>query len=193
MGADLDAQKTRLRTLAKRSRAEAARQRPRANEQVTERVKALLSRPSILSGYWPLPHEPELDPRPLMHWFHEQGGVLALPAVPRTRAPLVFREWAPDTRLVQGRFGVLEPPQSAPPCLPRVVLVPLLAFDREGHRLGYGGGFYDRTLQMLRAQTEIWAMGLAYANQELDAVPRGPYDEPLDFIATEDELIELSS
>jgi len=90
-----------------------------------------------------------------------------------------------------GPFGIQEPTAAAPVLRPDLLLVPLLAFDRSGHRLGYGGGFYDRTLRALRADGAVLAVGIAYAGQEVDAVPVAEYDQPLNWIVTEREAIEI--
>jgi 5-formyltetrahydrofolate cyclo-ligase len=115
--------------------------------------------------------------------------VTALPVVVAKNTPLVFRQWKPGDALVLGRWDIQIPPEAAPEVLPDVLLVPLLAFDREGFRLGYGGGFYDRTLVKLRAFKTVVAIGVGYLAQLVDAVPRADYDQRLDFIMTEEETI----
>jgi len=127
----------------------------------------------------------EIDPLPLMAALHARGYALALPAVVAKGAALVFRAYAPGDALVQHRFGMAEPAAERSLCVPSVVLVPLLAFDRTGRRLGYGGGFYDRTLAALRP---MQAIGLGFACQRVDAVPANEYDKNLDCIATEDAI-----
>ncbi|MDP6708765.1 MAG: 5-formyltetrahydrofolate cyclo-ligase [Alphaproteobacteria bacterium] len=140
-----------------------------------------------ISAYWPLGGE--FDPRPLLHDFHRAGRVCLLPVVRASGKPLIFRRWEPDTELVMRDYGVLTPPPSAPAERPDLLLVPLLAFDGDGYRLGYGGGYYDRTLAALRSdgRQPPLAVGLAFAGQEVLRVPRGPGDEPLDWIVTEAE------
>ncbi|HET6221835.1 MAG TPA: 5-formyltetrahydrofolate cyclo-ligase [Dongiaceae bacterium] len=142
-----------------------------------------------VSGYWPL--SDEIDPRPLIHRLHGAGHPIGLPAVLGRGLPLAFRRWQPGLDLEIGTFGVLTPPLGAPEIVPALLLVPLLAFDRAGYRLGYGGGFYDRTLAGLRAGTEITAVGVAFALQEVPAVPRDATDQPLDWIVTEREAIRI--
>ena len=133
----------------------------------------------VLSGYWPIRTEP--DPRPAML---AHGGPLCLPVVERAHAPLVFRAWQADAPMIPGAFGA--PIPEAPELLvPQVLIVPLLAFDARGYRLGYGGGFYDRTLERLRAAGPVTAIGFAYGAQELAEVPTEPTDQPLDLIVTE--------
>ncbi len=118
------------------------------------------------------------------------GWVTALPIVVAKNTPLVFRQWAPGDALVAGLWGIQIPGDTAPEVLPDVLLVPLLAFDRQGYRLGYGGGFYDRTLQKLRALKKVTAIGLGYAGQEVDAVLRDEHDQQLDWIMTEHETFK---
>lgn len=135
-----------------------------------------------VAGY--LPIGSELDPRPLLLALHGLGVPLAMPVVMAPDTPLVFRPWAPGTITTRSDFGV-EEPQAGEPILPDLLLVPLLAFDSRCHRLGYGGGFYDRTLAVLRAAGPIRAIGLAYAAQEVPSVPSGSHDAELDVIVTE--------
>jgi len=118
------------------------------------------------------------------------GWTTALPVVVAKNTPLVFRQWAPGEALVLGRWNIKVPPEEAPEVLPDVLLVPLLAFDRQGYRLGYGGGFYDRTLEKLRGRKPVTAIGIAYAGQEVDEVPRDAYDQRLDWIMTEKETFK---
>jgi 5-formyltetrahydrofolate cyclo-ligase len=119
-----------------------------------------------------------------------EGWTTALPVVIAKNAPLVFRQWAPGEALVLGRWNIKVPPEEAPEVVPDVLLVPLLAFDRKGFRLGYGGGFYDRTLEKLRTLKKVTAIGVAYAGQEVDAVPHEEFDQRLDWIMTEKETIK---
>jgi 5-formyltetrahydrofolate cyclo-ligase len=126
----------------------------------------------------------ELDPLPLLEALIDEGFSMALPVVQAKGAPLVFRCWRPDEPTVQAGFGTREPPAHHAIAEPDILLVPLLAFDRLGYRLGYGGGFYDRTLNRLRALRKIHAIGLAFDEQEIDAVPRLDYDQRLDGVLT---------
>ena len=108
-----------------------------------------------------------------------------MPVVMGEGLPLIFRAWNPGEPTVPGIWNIPVPPESAPELLPDVLLVPMLAFDIAGYRLGYGGGFYDRTLVKLRALKPVTAVGVAYADQQVDAVPRAGYDQPLDYVMTE--------
>ena len=137
---------------------------------------------AAMAGYWPLPGE--IDIRPALQEAVARGHAVALPVTPFAGAPLSFRAWRPGDTLRPGRFGTLEP--EGPSVRPDVALVPLLAFDRGGGRLGYGGGFYDRTLAGLG---DCIAIGCGFAAQEVDRVPAGPHDWRMDAIATEAELI----
>jgi len=146
---------------------------------------------TIIAGYSPI--KSELDPFPLMRALAEKGAALALPVIIARNQALIFRAWQPEEGLVRGQYGIFEPSSDASDVDPDVVLVPLAAFDRAGHRIGYGRGYYDRTLQNLRAMKKITVIGLAFAVQEIDIVPRLPHDEQLDCVLTERELIDLRS
>ena len=100
-------------------------------------------------------------------------------------APLVFREWRPGIEMHRASFGMMEPTPDSPQHMPTIVVTPLLAFDAEGFRIGYGGGYYDRTLAALRAAGPVTAIGVAYEAQEVAEVPRDHFDQPLDWIVTE--------
>ncbi|MGB4826504.1 MAG: 5-formyltetrahydrofolate cyclo-ligase [Paracoccaceae bacterium] len=133
----------------------------------------------VLSGYMPM--RTEIDPLPAMA-AHQ--GVVGVPIIPGKAVPLKFREWTPGCALVAGSFGALIPAEGAW-VEPEVLIVPLLSFDARGYRLGYGGGYYDRTLEMLRARRPTFAVGFAFAAQEVDEVPVEPTDQRLDAIVTE--------
>lgn len=132
-----------------------------------------------LAGYMPM--RTEIDPLPAMAAHPAAVGV---PVIPGAAQPLRFREWSPGAAMVEGEFGALIPAEGAW-IEPGVLIVPLLAFDARGYRLGYGGGFYDRTLEGLRARRPTLAVGFAFAAQEVDAVPIEATDQPLDAIVTE--------
>jgi 5-formyltetrahydrofolate cyclo-ligase len=135
----------------------------------------------------------EIDPSALMQALAARGASLALPVTTERGQPLVFRDWTKDTPLVRGMYGIFEPSSDAAEVEPDIVLVPLAAFDRTGHRVGYGGGYYDRTLQVLRRSKKITAVGVAFAVQEIDRAPFDAHDEPLDLVLTENEIIDLRS
>ena len=137
---------------------------------------------AVVSGFWPIGHE--IDIRPLLLALHERGHPIVLPVTPKRGNPLTFRLWRPGDVLQPERFGTFRP--IGEPAVPDFLLVPLLAFDRRGHRLGYGAGFYDRTLAGLPGR---YALGVAYAAQEVPEVPIGPSDVALDAVATDSGVI----
>jgi len=191
--ADLQAAKRRLREAAKAARASAAQADGARGAPAAEvlRDRFLAGVPvapgTPVSGYWPLGDE--IDPRPLMGALHGRGHPLALPAIRAAHQPLDFRAWRPGDPLVPAGFGTRQPAAEAPLVRPGLLLVPLLAFDAAGYRLGYGGGFYDRSLALLRRTGDILAVGLAYAAQQVPAVPREATDQPLDLVVTERGVI----
>jgi 5-formyltetrahydrofolate cyclo-ligase len=137
---------------------------------------------AVVSGYWPMGQE--IDIRPLLVALHERGHPIVLPETPKRGNPLIFRIWHPGAVMLPERFGTSRPGGSV--LVPGFLLVPLLAFDRRGYRVGYGAGYYDRTLAALPGR---FRLGVGYAASELDEVPAGPYDERLDAVATERGLI----
>ena len=139
-------------------------------------------RPAIVAGFWPLPGE--IDIRPLLLALAGRGHRVALPITPRRGAALTFARWRPGDVLVPERFGTFRP--IGEPLVPDLLLVPLLAFDGQCRRLGYGGGFYDRTLAALPSSI---AIGCAFAAQRVDCVTAEAHDIRLDAVATERGLI----
>lgn len=136
----------------------------------------------VLAGYWPM--RDEADPRPAMA---AHAGPVCLPVVTGPARPLVFRLY--DGRLEGGGFGTSHPPVECPEVTPEVLIVPLAGFDRQGHRLGYGGGFYDRTLRKLRAEGRVTAIGFAFGAQEVGVIPAEATDEALDLLVTDREVL----
>jgi 5-formyltetrahydrofolate cyclo-ligase len=141
---------------------------------------------SVVSAFFP--YQSEIDTRPLLGKLAGEGWTTALPIVIALGQPLVFRRWLPGQATVPGMWNIPQPTEDSPVVEPDVLLVPMLAFDRQGYRLGYGGGFYDRTLEVLRAKKPIVAIGVAYASQQVDSVVRGAHDQPLDFVMTDEEV-----
>ena len=137
---------------------------------------------AVVSGFWPLGDE--IDIRPLLHALHDRGHAIVLPVTPRRGEALTFRGWQPGDVLLPERFGTMRPVGEVR--VPDMLLIPLLGFDAAGGRLGYGGGFYDRTLAGLPGR---FRLGCAFAAQQVDAVPFGPYDMKLDAVATENGII----
>ncbi len=172
----LEAQKAALRKIAATRRAMAD---PAFGRLMVQHVLKLPPPPgSIIGGYWPLGSE--IDPRPLLHTLHGLDYAIALPVTPATPSPLGFRQWHPDAPLRQGRYNTRHP--DGPALTPSFILVPLLAYDLRGHRLGYGGGYYDRTLAALPG---AFRLGLAYAAQAVPELPADEHDIMLHAVATE--------
>jgi 5-formyltetrahydrofolate cyclo-ligase len=143
---------------------------------------------AIVSGFMPM--KSEINPLPLMKKLADAGARLALPVIAGRGKPLIMRAWNFGEPLASGVWGIREPKPEATAVEPDILLVPLLAFDRTGHRLGYGGGYYDLTIAQLRARKSIVAVGLAYAAQEIAEVPVTPRDAALDLLLTEREVID---
>jgi 5-formyltetrahydrofolate cyclo-ligase len=139
--------------------------------------------PAVVSAFWPI--KDEIDIRPLMGDLFNAGCRLALPVVQSRGQRLLFRAWRPGDALEAGVFGTLQPSARHEALEPDALLVPLLACDREGWRLGYGGGFYDRTLEALRARREVTAVGVGFDAQYVPEVPHGPSDQRLDWLLTD--------
>jgi 5-formyltetrahydrofolate cyclo-ligase len=141
----------------------------------------------IVSGFMPL--KTEINPLPLMRALAQAGAMLALPVVAGRGKPLVIRAWRWGEPLAEGVWGIRQPQSEAAEVDPDILLVPLLAFDRAGNRIGYGAGYYDMTIHRLRARKPVVAIGIAFAIQEVPAVPATPRDERLDLVLTERETI----
>jgi 5-formyltetrahydrofolate cyclo-ligase len=144
---------------------------------------------TVVSGFMPL--DSEINPLPLMRKLAGAGARLALPVVAGRGKPLIMRSWQWGAPLAAGVWGIREPPPEAPQVDPDILLVPLLVFDRSGYRIGYGAGYYDLTLTYLRAKKPITAVGIAFAAQEVETVPRTGFDARLDLVLTENETIDL--
>lgn len=136
-----------------------------------------------VAGYWPM--RDEIDVRGLLADLVAEGADVSLPAIVTPERPLVFRRWRPGDVLVSGPLGTAEPSPDARAVVPQLLIVPLLAFDRAGYRLGMGRGYYDRTLRALRAGGPAVAVGVAFAAQEVVEAPHDGFDERLDWIVTE--------
>jgi 5-formyltetrahydrofolate cyclo-ligase len=144
---------------------------------------------AIVSGFSPM--KSEISPLPLLRRLADAGLSLALPVVTGRGQPLVMRAWSFGTPLVSGVWGIREPPADAPELYPDILIVPLLAFDRRGYRLGYGGGYYDRTIARLRTMKPVTAVGIAFSAQQIEDVPITPRDERLDLVLTEAGTIDF--
>jgi 5-formyltetrahydrofolate cyclo-ligase len=143
---------------------------------------------AIVSGFMPL--KSEINPVPLMRRLAQAGARLALPAVGGRGKPLIMRAYAFGDHLTSGVWGIREPKPEAPELLPDILIVPLLAFDRRGHRVGYGAGYYDLTITALRARKKVIAAGIAFAVQEVASLPVTPRDARLDLVLTEREVFD---
>jgi 5-formyltetrahydrofolate cyclo-ligase len=188
---EVHAAKTELRRKARDARAAAFRTHgPTAAERVAichDLAFTATSAGAIVSAFLPIGEE--LDPLPFLLRAQGDGYRFALPVMVGKGQPLIFRQWRPGDPVKETRWGIREPLESAPEVEPQIVLTPLLAFDRRGYRLGYGGGFYDRTLAVARVRRPVVAIGLAYDEQEVDEVPHLDYDQRLDWILTPSRTI----
>jgi 5-formyltetrahydrofolate cyclo-ligase len=181
----------------RRARAAANAARTSAHKALGDRAGLMLAQHELpirkdglvsVSGFYP--YQAEINVLPLLARLVSEGWQTALPVVMAKGAPLTFRAWAPGEPTGRGIWDIHIPLASAAEVEPDLMLVPMLAFDRRGYRLGYGGGFYDRTLHELRKLKPVKAIGVAYAQQEMEEVPVAHYDEPLDWILTERGIIE---
>ncbi len=159
---------------------------PAAGHALAKLVLTRMQVPAVatVAAVWPLPGE--IDLRPLMDALHQRGCRVVLPETPARGQPLVFRRWQPGCAMLAGRFGTHYPEGDT--AVPDILFVPLLAFDRQGRRLGYGGGYYDRTLARL---PQASAIGFGYAGQEVDEVPANEHDQALPVIVTEREVVTV--
>jgi 5-formyltetrahydrofolate cyclo-ligase len=146
---------------------------------------------AVVSGYSPIRNE--IDPAPLMLKLALAGARLALPVVNARGKSLTFRAWSPKDRLVLGSLGIPEPSPAAAELIPDIMLVPLAAFDRAGHRIGYGAGHYDHTFAHLRKSNAVMGIGLAFSIQETPAIPALSHDVALDFVLTEKDVFDFRS
>ncbi|MEJ2376232.1 MAG: 5-formyltetrahydrofolate cyclo-ligase [Pseudolabrys sp.] len=179
----------RAEALARRD-ALPAEMRAAAAEGIAKRGLPFDVKPgAVVSGFMAM--RSEINPLPLMRRLAAEGAKLALPVIKGRGHPLIMRAYKFGDGLVRGQWGIREPTPQAPEVAPDIVLVPLAAFDRAGQRIGYGAGYYDMTIHSLRARKEVTAIGLAFAAQEIDAVPATPRDERLDFVLTERETIDF--
>lgn len=175
--------KTKARHAAKMIRARAVLESADAGVDLLRHWSSTGIKAGVVALYLPL--QSEIDTEPLMHALRDHGHQLALPCIKRKAHPLQFRRYTPGDKLRGGAFGTKEPQREAELVDPDIILLPMLAFTPIGYRLGYGGGFYDRTLHALRAKKEIFACGLAFAAQEVPVLPTDEYDQKLDGVLTE--------
>jgi 5-formyltetrahydrofolate cyclo-ligase len=145
----------------------------------------------VVSGYFPIRNE--IDPTPLMQKLAGQRARLALPCINARGQSLTFRAWSSGDRLMLGSLGIPEPSPAAAELIPDIMLVPVAAFDRSGHRIGYGAGYYDYTFSHLRKAKAIIGVGLAFAAQEIESVPALAHDVALDYVITEKKVFDFRS
>jgi 5-formyltetrahydrofolate cyclo-ligase len=181
----------RAAALAARDALSDAKRAAAAQAIATRGLPFAITPGTIVSGYSPI--RSEIDPVPLMRALAAQGARLALPAVMARGKSLAFRAWSAGDRLMLGPLGILEPSPAAAELIPDIMLVPLAAFDRAGHRIGYGAGHYDYTLAHVRKVKPIAAIGVAFAVQEIEAVPALPHDVALDYVLTEAQAFDFRS
>lgn len=183
--------KTNARRAARAARAAAHAADPQAGRKLAEHFPDQLwpKVRQVVAGYAAIGDE--IDPLPLLETFALEQARIALPCVVAKDQPLIFRSWTLDQLLEPGAFGTREPAANHPEMVPSLVLVPLVGFDLKGRRLGYGGGFYDRTLEALKAQGPLTVVGLAYEAQRLNKVPAERHDVRLDWVVTEQGAYEI--
>jgi 5-formyltetrahydrofolate cyclo-ligase len=185
--------KADLRTAALAARdALADKKREAAAAKIAKRgLPIVIAAGAVVSGYSPIRNE--IDPAPLMLKLALAGARLALPVVNARGKSLTFRAWSPNDRLVLGPLGIPEPSPAAAELIPDVMLVPLAAFDRAGHRIGYGAGHYDHTFAHLRKSNAVTGIGLAFSIQETPSIPVLSHDVALDFVLTEKDVFDFRS
>jgi len=181
----------RREAIARRDALPAAARQAATNALAARDFPLRIAPGTIVSGFMPL--NSEINPLPLMKKLAAAGARLALPKIAGRGKPLVMREWRWGAPLEAGQWGIREPKADAAEVDPDILLVPLLAFDRAGHRIGYGAGYYDMTIARLRSRKTVTAVGIAFAAQEVPAVPATERDARLDLVLTENEAIATNS
>jgi len=188
---EVSEKKSRLRVVALSQRdALPPAIRAAAAESIASREFPLNVLPgTIVSGFSPM--RTEVNPVPLMRKLADAGALLALPVIAGRGKPLIMRAWKFGDPLKAGQWDIREPLPDAPEVAPDILIVPLAAFDRAGHRIGYGAGYYDMTISSLRAKKHATAIGIAFAAQEIPRVPATERDAVLDLVLTEREVIDF--
>ena len=166
-----------------------AAERQAAADTIAARPFPVVVKPGVIvSGFMPM--KTEINPIPLMKKFADAGAQLALPVIAGRGKPLIMRAWAFGAPLQAGQWGIREPGPDAEEVASDILIVPLVCFDRAGHRIGYGAGYYDMTINALRANKQVIAIGVAFAAQEIPTVPATERDARLDLVLTEREIID---
>jgi 5-formyltetrahydrofolate cyclo-ligase len=188
---DSDSPKARLRqqALARRDALLPTERAAAADSIAAKPFPVAFERGMIISGFSPM--KSEINPVPLMRKLADAGAQLALPAIAGRGKPLIMRAWNFDDPLKAGQWNIREPAPDAPEVAPDILIVPLAAFDRVGHRIGYGAGYYDMTIAALRVKKRVIAVGIAFAAQEIPQVPATARDARLDLVLTERETIDF--
>jgi 5-formyltetrahydrofolate cyclo-ligase len=180
----------RAGALAKREAMPAQQRVDAANAIAARDFPVPVPKGAIVSGFSPM--KSEINPIPLMRKLFDAGAQLALPVIVGRGKPLIMRAWKFGDPFKAGQWGIREPVAEAPEVHPDILIVPLAAFDRRGHRIGFGAGYYDMTIAALRAKKRITAVGIAFSVQEIERVPSTDRDARLDFMLTEREVIDFS-
>jgi len=179
----------RVEVLARRDALPAAERQSAADAIAARGLPVEITPAIIVSGFMPM--KTEINPIPLMRKLADAGVQLALPAIAGRGKPLIMRAWKFGDPLKSGQWGIREPVQEADEVAPDILIVPLACFDRAGHRIGYGAGYYDMTINALRAKKKAVAIGIAFAAQEIPKVPATERDARLDLVLTEREVIDF--
>ena len=181
----------RARVLAARDALSPERRAAAAEAVAARGLPFAVAPDTVVAGYAPI--RSEFDPMPLLRRLADAGARLALPVIMGREQPLQFRGFSIGQALELGPLGIQQPTVASAKLIPEILLIPLAAFDRTGHRIGYGAGYYDRSIEALRGGNRTIAVGLAFAVQEIDAVPALPHDAVLDYVLTETQTFDFRS
>lgn len=182
-GMNQESLKYAMRKLAKQKRAGFHKDLPDASFDIVSNFPVPFGENTIVASY--IAVQNEIDPTPIMKELSDKGVTLCLPRINKITNSLNFHEYNFGDELIQGSFGIFEPSSTAKLVYPNIMLVPLLAFDNNGFRLGYGGGYYDRAIKAAKSKCELITIGLAYSGQKVETIPVEPHDQALDFVITD--------
>lgn len=182
-------QKSILRKIAKQKRGEAFSQNPDAGLALASNFPISINAGDIVSGFIAI--QSEINPMALMVALEKQGAKLCLPRIDEASKTIDFLDFSFGDELIEGPMGTLEPRAEKTPLIPNIMLVPFLAFDKNGYRLGYGGGFYDKKIAQLAQNNDLITIGIGFDNQLIDEVPIEPHDKPLDYVLTEKQIFKF--